>query len=314
MMQSMSWTKKDLITLESLTREEILYLFSVAHSFEAALQAEPSTLPDYTGKTFVNLFMEPSTRTRVAFEMAAARLKAHVINISSNASSLTKGESLRDTAQNLEALKADAIIMRHSAAGTPHFLSQHLNIPVINAGDGAHEHPTQGLLDAYTLCKHFGNDLSGKNITLVGDILFSRVARSNIWCLQKLGAHITLVGPSTLVPKTFEAFGPRVTHSLEEGLQSADAIMLLRIQHERQTAHHFPSLGEYRNLFGLTEKRKHLLKTGALILHPGPINRGIELDSTLADSGQSVILQQVTHGIYVRMAALHLCLEACKKA
>lgn len=310
----MSWTKKDLITLESLTKDEILHLFSVARSFEAALKADPSALPDYTGKTFINLFLEPSTRTRVAFEMAAAKLNAHVINISENASSLTKGESLRDTAQNLEALQADAIIMRHSAPGGAQFVSEQIGIPVINAGDGAHEHPTQGLLDAYTLCKHFGDDLSGKNITLVGDILFSRVARSNIWGLQKLGAKVTLVGPSTLVPKSFEAFGPRVTHNFEEALPQADAVMLLRIQHERQTANHFPSLGEYRALFGLTEKRKHLLKEGALILHPGPINRGVELDSALADSPQSVILQQVTHGIYVRMAALHLCLEACKKA
>ena len=313
MMQTMSWTKKDLITLEALTREEILHLFSVARSFEAALENNPSALPDYTGKTFVNLFMEPSTRTRVAFEMAAARLKAHVINISGSSSSLTKGESLRDTAQNLEALKADAIIMRHSAPGSAHFLSERINIPVINAGDGPHEHPTQGLLDAYTLCKHFGDDLSGKNITIVGDILFSRVARSNIWGLQKLGAKVTLVGPPTLVPQTLETFGPRVTHNLEESLKDADAVMLLRIQHERQTANRFPSLGEYRKLFGLTEKRKGLLKEGALILHPGPINRGVELDSSVADSSQSVILQQVTHGIYVRMAALHLCLEACKK-
>ena len=313
MMQTMSWTKKDLITLESLTREAILHLFSVARSFEAALANDPSALPNYTGKTFVNLFMEPSTRTRVAFEMAAARLKAHVINISGSSSSLTKGESLRDTAQNLEALKADAIVMRHAAPGSAHFLSKQISIPVINAGDGPHEHPTQGLLDAYTLCKHFGDDLSGKNITIVGDILFSRVARSNIWGLQKLGAKVTLVGPSTLVPQTLEAFGPRVTHNLEEALKGADAVMLLRIQHERQTANRFPSLGEYRTLFGLTEKRKHLLKKGALILHPGPINRGVELDSSLADSRQSVILHHVTHGIYVRMAALHLGLDASNK-
>ncbi|MBL6838692.1 MAG: aspartate carbamoyltransferase catalytic subunit, partial [Puniceicoccaceae bacterium] len=214
--------------------------------------------------------------------------------------------TLRDTARNMEALKADIIIMRHSASGAPNYLSKVVDIPVINAGDGSHAHPTQALLDAFTLLEKFGT-LDGRKVTILGDILFSRVARSNIICLQKLGAKVTIAGPSTLVPKAFEAMGVTVSHQLRPALEDADAVMLLRIQHERQSATHFPSIGEYTSSFGLNKARAAWLKPGAIIMHPGPINRGVEIDSELADSAQSVILQQVTNGIVVRMAILHLC-------
>ncbi|MEM8549881.1 MAG: aspartate carbamoyltransferase catalytic subunit, partial [Verrucomicrobiota bacterium] len=281
-----------------------------ADNFKPTLGRSQKKLPPLTGVTVVNLFMEPSTRTRIAFEIAAMRLSADVLSVMGDSSSLTKGESLRDTARNITALNADIIIMRHSAAGSAKYLSEIIDIPVINAGDGAHEHPTQALLDAYTLRERIGPDLTGKKVTILGDILFSRVARSNIWCLQKLGVEVTLAGPSTLVPRTFETFGVKVVHDLQAALADADAVMLLRIQHERQTSTHFPSLGEYTSMFGLNSKRAAWLKPEAIIMHPGPINRGVELDSELADSGRSVILDQVTNGIAVRMAVLYLCYSA----
>lgn len=308
-----TWTRKDLIGTEDLSLEEVNLLFEEADRMQAALdrpggRVEGSALE---GRTVVNLFLEPSTRTRVAFEVAAQKLGAHVITISGEASSLTKGESLRDTAQNIQSLQADLLIMRHSAPGSPGYLAKLLHIPLINAGDGAHEHPTQALLDAYTLRRHWG-DFKGKRVTILGDILFSRVARSNIWLLTKLGAEVTLAGPSTLVPRSFTALAPgvHVTHNLREALAEADAVMLLRIQHERQSSTHFPSLGEYRGLFGLNKFRAGWLKPGALIMHPGPINRGVEIDNDLADAPVSVILQQVQSGVVTRMAALQLCLAA----
>src|SRR5206468_2856158 len=229
-------------------------------------------------KTVVKLFIEPSTRTRISFELAAMRLTADVINFTAEASSLKKGETLKDTARNLEALAADIIIIRHSASGAPHFLSRFLRGSVGNAGDGAHEHPTQALLDAFTIRERKGR-IAGLNVTILGDILYSRVARSNIWALTKLGAKVTLCGPSTLVPRVFEQMGCRVTHNVEEALRDADIINLLRIQHERQRKSMFPSLGEYTTFFGLTKARLALLKPEALIMHPGPINRGVEIDS-----------------------------------
>jgi len=306
MSQSLSWNRKDLIDVEFLSREEIETIFTAATAFKKAMEADDNKQPYLDGRTVVNLFLEPSTRTRLAFEVAASRLSADTITVTGAASSLTKGETLRDTAQNMAALKADMIIMRHSASGAPHYLSEVVDIPVINAGDGSHAHPTQALLDAFTLLEKFGS-LDGKEITILGDILFSRVARSNIICLQKLGAKVTVAGPSTLVPKGFEAMGATVCHDLKKALENADAVMLLRIQHERQTSTHFPSIGEYTSMFGLNKARAKWLKPGAIIMHPGPINRGVEIDSELADSEQSVILQQVTNGIVVRMAVLHLC-------
>lgn len=301
------WQRKDLVGIEELSRDELEAIFSKAEEFKPTLQRSQKKQPTLRGYTVVNLFMEPSTRTRLAFEIAATRLSADVITVSGNASSLVKGESLRDTAMNIQALNADIIIMRHSAAGSARYLSQCIDIPVINAGDGAHEHPTQALLDAFTLREKLGKDLTGKKITILGDILFSRVARSNIWALRKLGAEVTLAGPSTLVPKEFEHFGVKVIHDLQTAVAEADAVMLLRIQHERQSSTHFPSLGEYTSKFGLNEKNAKWLKPEAIIMHPGPINRGVELDSVLADSKRSVILEQVTNGIAVRMAVLYLC-------
>jgi len=259
--------------------------------------------------TIVNLFMEPSTRTRVAFEIAGTRLGADVTTITQSASSLVKGESLSDTARNIEALSADIIVIRHACAGSADYLAERVAIPVINAGDGAHEHPTQALLDTFTLREKWGS-LDGRKITILGDILFSRVARSNIHAMQKLGAEVTLAGPATLVPERFRCMGVNVCHDLEAALRDADAVMLLRIQHERQTSTHFPSLGEYTRMFGLNASRAHLLKPDAIIMHPGPINRGVELDNFLADSGRSVILEQVTNGIVCRMGVLYLCATA----
>ncbi|MEM9226391.1 MAG: aspartate carbamoyltransferase catalytic subunit [Verrucomicrobiota bacterium] len=310
MTPSPDWHRKDLIAIEDLSRGELDVIFQTADNFKSTLGRSQKKLPPLTGVTVVNLFMEPSTRTRIAFEIAAMRLSADVLSVMGDSSSLTKGESMRDTARNITALNADMIIMRHSAAGSAKYLSEIIDIPVINAGDGAHEHPTQALLDAYTLREHIGPELKGKKVTILGDILFSRVARSNIWCLQKLGVEVTLAGPATLVPRTFETFGVKVVHDLQTALEDADAVMLLRIQHERQTSTHFPSLGEYTSMFGLNAKRAAWLKPEAIIMHPGPINRGVELDSELADSGRSVILDQVTNGIAVRMAVLYLCYSA----
>ncbi|MBL4575654.1 MAG: aspartate carbamoyltransferase catalytic subunit [Opitutaceae bacterium] len=302
----MSWNRKDLITIEELSKDEIEKIFAVATAFKKTFGRSVKKIPALRGKTIVNLFLEPSTRTRMGFEVAAKRLSADVISLDMNSSSTTKGETLRDTAQNVQALKADMIIIRHSAPGSPLYLSKILDIPVVNAGDGAHEHPTQALLDCFTLLEKLGN-LKGKKITILGDIIFSRVARSNIWAMTKLGAEVTLVGPSTLVPHWFTNFGVKVSHDLQASLEDADAVMLLRIQHERQTSSHFPSIGEYTNMFGLNKTRASWLKPNAIIMHPGPINRGVEIDSDLADSEQSVILDQVTNGIAVRMAVLYLC-------
>ena len=301
-----NWNRKHLVGIEELTREEIETVLDVASSFRGTMDRAVKKLPSLRSKTVVNLFMEPSTRTRLAFEVAAKRLSADVISIGGKSSSLTKGETLRDTAANVQALGADLIVLRHSSAGAPLYLSNVLDVPVVNAGDGAHEHPSQALLDALTLREHLGG-FQGKKITILGDILFSRVARSNLWALTKLGASVTLAGPSTLVPSLFSEFGAEVSHDLKSALADADAVMLLRIQHERQTSTHFPSLSEYTSMFGLNETRASWLKPEAIIMHPGPINRGVELDSSLADSTRSVILDQVTNGIAVRMAILYLC-------
>jgi aspartate carbamoyltransferase catalytic subunit len=301
----MAWTKKHLLDIESLTAEEILTVLDTARGFKAVGERAIKKVPALRGKTVVNLFVEPSTRTRISFELAAQRLSADIVNFSAEASSFKKGETLKDTALNLQALNADFIIIRHSASGAPHFLSRVLDAHVINAGDGAHEHPTQALLDAFTIRERKGK-IAGLNITILGDILYSRVARSDIWALTKLGAKVTLCGPSTLVPKTFEQMGCRVTHDVDEAIRDADVINLLRIQHERQRKTMFPSIGEYTQLFGLNKTRFAKTKPDALIMHPGPINRGVEIDSEIADSGRSVILQQVTNGLAVRMAVLFL--------
>lgn len=300
------WHRKDLLGLDELSRDEITCLLDTATAFKGVGERSLKKVPALRGKTLVNLFVEPSTRTRISFEVAAMRLSADVVNVSASASSLQKGETLKDTARNLEALQADVIVLRHSSAGAARFLSERVGASVINAGDGAHEHPTQGLLDIFTMREKFGR-IEGLEVLVVGDILFSRVARSNIFGLVKLGARVTLVGPSTLVPRGFEELGVRVSHRLDEVIGDADVINLLRIQHERQRKEYFPGLGEYTSLFGLTKARAARLRPGALVMHPGPINRGVEIDSDVADGDRSVILEQVTNGIAVRMAALYLC-------
>ena len=299
------WHRKHLLDIESLTAEEINIVHDTTRAFKAVGERAIKKVPALRGKTVINLFIEPSTRTRISFELAAMRLTADVINFSAEASSLKKGETLKDTARNLEALNADFIVIRHSAAGAPHFLARTLNAHVINAGDGSHEHPTQALLDAFTIREHKGK-IAGLNVTILGDILFSRVARSNIWALTKLGAKVTLCGPSTLVPRTFEAMGCRVTHDVDEAIRDADIIHLLRIQHERQRKTMFPSIGEYSQLYGLNKARLAKTKPDSLIMHPGPVNRGVEIDSEIADSDRSLILHQVTNGIAVRMAVMFL--------
>ncbi|HEX7860561.1 MAG TPA: aspartate carbamoyltransferase catalytic subunit [Verrucomicrobiae bacterium] len=301
----MTWTKKHLLDIQSLTPEEITTVLDTARAFKSVGERAIKKVPALRGKTVVNLFVEPSTRTRISFELAAQRLTADVINFSAEASSLKKGETLKDTVKNLEALNADIIIIRHSATGAPHFISRFLNSSVVNAGDGAHEHPTQALLDTFTIREKKGK-IAGLNVTILGDILYSRVARSNIWALQKMGANVTLCGPSTLVPKTFEQMGCKVTHNVEEAIAGADIINLLRIQHERQRKTMFPSIGEYTALFSLNKARLALCKPDAVIMHPGPINRGVEIDSEIADCARSVILEQVTNGLAVRMAVLFL--------
>lgn len=280
-------------------------MLDTARAFKAVGERAIKKVPSLRGKTVVNLFVEPSTRTRISFELAAQRLTADVINFSADTSSLKKGETLKDTARNLEALNADVIIIRHSATGAPHFLSRVVDASIVNAGDGAHEHPTQALLDVFTIREKKGR-IEGLNVTILGDILYSRVARSNIWALTKLGAKVTLCGPSTLVPKVFEQMGCRVTYNVQEAIAEADIIHLLRIQHERQRASMFPSLGEYTSLFSLNKSRLAATKPDALVMHPGPINRGVEIDSEIADCGRSVILEQVTNGLAVRMAVLFL--------
>ncbi len=302
----MSWNSKDLISTEELTADEILTVFKTAQAFKKILSRRTAKTPALRGKTVVNLFFENSTRTRVAFEMAATKLSADVMSLDMKTSSTSKGETLRDTVENIRALAADIIVIRHSSPGSAAYIARVLDIPVLNAGDGAHEHPTQALLDCYTLHEKFGG-LQGLKIAILGDILYSRVARSNIWVMKKLGAEVTVVGPATLVPREFEKLGVTVSHDLRSALADKDAVMLLRIQHERQNASAFPSLNEYTKMFGLNKTRLSWLKKNAVIMHPGPINRGVEIDSELADSSQSVILDQVTNGLATRMAALYLC-------
>ena len=303
---STNWNRKDLLGLRELSPEEINFILETADAFKQVGTREIKKVPALRGKTMVNFFVEPSTRTRTSFELAAHRLSADVINISVTTSSLTKGETLKDTARNLEALHADILVLRHSSAGAPQFLAQRLKSSVINAGDGAHEHPTQGLLDVYTIRERRGK-IDKLHVVIVGDILFSRVARSNIFGLTKLGARVTLVGPSTLVPREFEKLGVTVSYKNDDVLPSADVVNLLRIQHERQRKEYFPGIGEDTTLFGLTKERAKLLKPDCLVMHPGPINRGVEIDSEVADGLQSVILDQVTNGLAVRMAVLYLC-------
>ena len=305
-MSELRWHRKDLLGIRELSAEEITFVLDSADAFKQVGTRDVKKVPALRGKTLVNFFVEPSTRTRTSFELAATRLSADVINISATTSSLTKGETLKDTAKILQANHADIIVLRHSSAGAAQFLAERLHASVINAGDGAHEHPTQALLDLYTI-REKKQTIAGLHVAIIGDILFSRVARSNIFGLLKLGARVTLVGPTTLVPRVFEQLGVTISDKIDDVLPTVDVVNLLRIQHERQRKEYFPGLGEYIRLFGLTKARAKLLKPDCLIMHPGPINRGVEIDSELADGVQSVILDQVTNGLAVRMAVLYLC-------
>lgn len=301
----MNWRRRHLLDIQSLRAEEVQAVLDTAKTFKGVGERNIKKVPALRGKTVINLFIEPSTRTRISFELAAKRLSADIINFSTEASSFRKGETLKDTARNLEALNADILIVRHRSAGVPHFLSRILRTSIVNAGDGAHEHPTQALLDLFTMREKLGR-IEGLEVTILGDILFSRVARSLIWALTKMKARVTLCGPPTLAPRRLEAFGCRVTHNLAEAIAKADVVNLLRIQHERQQQTMFPSLEEYSQLFGLSLDRLNQMKPSAIIMHPGPLNRGVEIDSEAAESKRSVVLDQVTNGLAVRMAVLYL--------
>ncbi len=304
-MSVVSWTKKDLIAIKDLSREEIQIILDTANSYKELVQRPRKKVPVLRGKTVALFFCEPSTRTRISFELSIKRLSADVINISTSTSSLTKGESLKDTAKNLEAMKIDTIILRHSFAGAPAILADVCKASVINAGDGYHEHPTQCLLDMFTIREKFGR-LDGLKVTFIGDILHSRVARSNIWGLTKMGAEVTLCAPPTMIPKDVVNLGVKVTYDIKEAIKNADVVNLLRIQFERDSGLLFPSVREYGNFFGLKDNIFKLINPASLVMHPGPINRGIEISSLAADSKQSVILEQVTNGLAVRMAVLYL--------
>jgi aspartate carbamoyltransferase catalytic subunit len=305
---SNAWTRKDLLTIRELDRAEIELILETGRTMKERLDRTDTKSRPLEGRTVVNLFVEPSTRTRTSFELAARRLGADVVSIDSESSSFRKGETLKDTGQVLEAMNAQFVILRHSAAGAPKFLAERLRAHLVNAGDGAHEHPTQALLDAFTIRERIGPDRPWQDlhVAICGDILFSRVARSNVWALRELGARVTLVGPATLVPDVFREFGVEVTHDFDSVLPDADVIMLLRIQHERQRRSFFPSVGEYVSLFGLDMKRFEKCKPNVLIMHPGPINRGVEIASELADGPNSTVLDQVRNGLAIRMAVLQL--------
>ncbi len=301
----MKWDRQDLLGLEQLTRDEIVFILDTADSFKEISTRAIKKVPTLRGRTIVLLFLEPSTRTRVSFELAAKRLSADMVNISASTSSMLKGESLRDTVRNIEAMMVDLVIVRHSMAGAPHWLAGEIQPGVINAGDGCHEHPTQALLDMFTIREKKGK-LKGLKVAIIGDISHSRVARSNIWGLTKVGAEVVVAGPPTFIPPYVEKMGVRVKYCVEEAIEGADVVMVLRIQRERQGKNLLPSLREYRKIFGINKERLKVAKPGALVMHPGPINRGIELDPDVADGPQSVILDQVTSGIAIRMAVMYL--------
>jgi aspartate carbamoyltransferase catalytic subunit len=300
-----TWTRKDLLGIAELEPSEIELILDSAQTFLEVARRPIKKVPTLRGKTVVNLFFEPSTRTRSSFEIAEKRLSADSLNFSSSSSALVKGESLIDTALNLQAMAPDLIVIRHGHPGVPHMLSKRIDAGVINAGDGAHEHPTQALLDALTIRQRKGR-LEGLTVAIVGDIEHSRVVRSNIHLLTKMGATVRVAGPRTMMPTAIEAMGVEVAYTLEDALAGADVVMMLRIQLERQGLKLFPSTREYFQLFGLTRERLKAAKRGAIIMHPGPMNRGVEIASDVADGRSSVILEQVANGVAVRMAVLYL--------
>jgi len=297
--------RKHLLGLEGMSAEELNLILDTTETFKEVSEREVKKVPVLRGKTIVNLFFEPSTRTRISFELAEKRLSADTVNFSASSSSVKKGETLRDTAENIEAMKIDMIVMRHSSSGAPHFLAGLLRGSVVNAGDGAHEHPTQGLLDIFTLRQRLG-DLQGKKIVIVGDVTHSRVARSNIFGLVTLGAEVVLSGPPTLMPPHIERLGVKVEPDLRRAVDGADAINVLRIQLERQQAGMFPSIDEYATVWGVNKEVLARAKPETIVMHPGPMNRGVEIAQDVADGDHAVILDQVTNGVAVRMAVLYL--------
>ena len=299
------WTRKDLLGIAELSKPEIELILDTADSFAEIGERPIKKVPTLRGKTVINLFFEASTRTRSSFEIAEKRLSADNINFSTSGSALEKGETLVDTAMNLQAMAPDLVVIRHGHPGVPHMLAGRIKAGVINAGDGAHEHPTQALLDAYTIRRH-KKKIAGLRVAILGDIEHSRVVRSNIHLLQKLGAKVTVGGPRTMMPVAMETMGVQVAYSLDEAIRGADVIMMLRVQLERQGKMAFPSVREYFQLFGLTTERLKAAKDDVIIMHPGPMNRGVEISSEVADGPYSVILEQVTHGVSVRMAVLYL--------
>jgi len=301
----MEWHRRHVLGLSDFHPEEMEFVIDTARSMEEVLTRDIKKVPALRGKTVVNLFFEASTRTRTSFEIAGKRLSADVVNFSSSASSITKGETLLDTARNIESMKPSVLVIRHSASGAAHFLSRHLSCSIINAGDGANEHPTQGLLDLYTILKAKGK-VAGLKIAIVGDILHSRVARSDIHSLGRMGARLWLCGPATLLPREMARSGATLTSDIREAVRDADVVIMLRIQLERQKTAYFPSLREYSRMYGLNREVFSLAKEDAIIMHPGPINRGVELSHDLTDHRPSVILDQVRNGVAVRMAVLYL--------
>ena len=303
------WTRKHLLGLEDLSAEEILFALDTAASFKEVSTRSVKKVPALRGRVVVNAFWEDSTRTRTSFQLAAQRLSADTIDFSEKTSSVNKGETLIDTARNIEAMGVDVIVVRHPAAGASHLLSRTVKCSIVNAGDGAHEHPTQGLLDLYTIRERFGK-VEGLKVAIVGDIANSRVARSNLFALTKLGAEVILVGPPTLLPRAFEQLGARVTHDFDSVIGEVDVVNMLRVQFERIKTSQFPTVREFTGMYGLTWDRFQRCKKDVFVMHPGPMNRGIEIQSDIADGPQSGILQQVTNGLAVRMAVLYLVTQA----
>lgn len=297
---------RHLLGIKSVSENDIQTILDTATQFKEVINRPIKKVPSLRDITIANVFFENSTRTRLSFELAEKRLSADTISFSSSGSSVKKGETLLDTVNNILAMKVDMIVMRHSSPGAPHFLSQRIPAHIVNAGDGTHEHPTQGLLDAFSMRERLGEDLTGKKIAIIGDITHSRVALSNIFCLQKLGAEVMVCGPSTLIPKHIRSLGVKVSHNVDEALQWCDVANVLRIQLERQQLKYFPSLREYALYYGITKKMLDDLDKKIVLMHPGPINRGVELASDAADSGHSIILDQVENGVAVRMAVLYL--------
>jgi aspartate carbamoyltransferase catalytic subunit len=308
-----AWTQPHLLGLEGLSAEQIRCILDTAEGFADVSRRSVKKVPALRGRVVVNLFFEDSTRTRCSFALAAQRLSADVLEFTKSGSSVAKGETLVDTARNIEAMGVDIMVFRHSAPGAPHLVARHVGCSVVNAGDGAHEHPTQALLDLFTIRRRKGR-IEGLKVAIVGDIAHSRVARSNLWGLRTLGAHVYLIGPTTLVPRAFERLGARVCHDLDTVLPELDVINMLRVQFERMASPPFPSAREYSRMFGLTRRRLAKGKDDLLVLHPGPINRGLELASDVADGPQSAILQQVSNGVAIRMAVLFLVNQAREAA